>query len=80
MKSFQSIAAILAYGVLAVTAAPAANTVQMRGDVNALVSASIFMCKDVNWSGECRNILVTLDTCSKMIVGKATTNGSANYS
>lgn len=27
--------------------------------------ASIFMCKDTRWNGQCQNVLVDLNTCSK---------------
>jgi len=65
MKSIQTIAAALAFGVLSVTAAPAASSVEMREDVGILAQASIFMCKDTRWNGQCQNVLVNLDSCSK---------------
>ncbi|KAF2681002.1 hypothetical protein K458DRAFT_420920 [Lentithecium fluviatile CBS 122367] len=69
MVSFKSVAAVLAFNVLSATAAPASSPVEMRGEVNVLAQASIYMCKDIRWNGDCRNVLVNLDTCTNVPSG-----------
>lgn len=62
MVSLKATVALLGLVNMAVFAAPVAEA----ADAGTLVAqASIFMCKDTRWNGECQNVLVNLNTCSE---------------
>jgi hypothetical protein len=66
MVAFKTIAAALALNILSAAAAPTTSPVTARENPHILAQASIYMCKDTRWNGECRNVLVNLDSCSKL--------------
>ncbi|KAF1958085.1 hypothetical protein CC80DRAFT_560326 [Byssothecium circinans] len=66
MVSIKATAVVVALNIFTAAAAPAMSLITSRDDSHILAQASIYICRDTRWNGQCQNVLVNLDSCANV--------------